>query len=94
MYQLTDADALKLSCLFFELVRNYVDQLSYGIVCDKEETFEKIKQVYAAMFINNNCDSNYNAHCKVKSILKTNYDYCLKSITICEKRYTECDNCI
>lgn len=94
MYQLTDADALKLSCLFFELVRNYVDQLNYGIVCNKEEIYKQITDLYAAMFINNNCNTNYKAYCKAKSILDKNYDYCMKSITICEERSTSCENCI
>lgn len=94
MYQLTDADVLKLKCLYFELVRNYVEQHQYGIICDSEETLDKIKRLKAALFINEYCTTNYKAHCKVKNILNSIYDFCKKTITACENREYTCVDCV
>ena len=94
MYQLTDADVLKLKCLYFELVRNYVQQINYGILCDREETLDKIKKVKAALFMNSGCTDNYDVHCKVKNILKKLYDSCEKTISTCTTRSTECEDCV
>ena len=94
MYQLTDADVLKLKCLYFELVRNYVEQHQYGILCDREETFQKIKNLEAAIFINSGCTEDYDGYCKVKSIVKSTYDFCEKTITPCEDRFSTCEDCV
>jgi hypothetical protein len=95
MSQLTTADVLKLKCLYFELVRNYVEQLQYGILCDRQETLDKIAKLEAVYYINTNCVSTVDgAYCHIKTTLDSIYDYCMKSITPCATRETSCVDCI
>ena len=86
-------DLLKLKCLFFEFVRNYVEQEKYGIICDSEETYKAMEKLKAAIFILGNCTEE-DGLCKVNQILKELYDQCLLSITRCDSRYTTCEDCV
>jgi hypothetical protein len=87
-------ELLKLKCTFFELVRNYVEQLQYGLECDVDETLEKITKLYAAIFMKQACNNDHATQCKIDSIIKQTYDSCLVSITRCNNRFDTCEDCI
>lgn len=85
MYPVQTADVTKLKCLMFEFLRDYVEQLMYGISCNKEQIYADLLKAKAYLFIINSCleDTDYSTHCLILDFINKKYDACMDNLDSC-----------
>jgi len=85
MYPVQTADVTKLQCLFFQFLRDYVEQLMYGISCNRDEIYEDALKAKAYLFIVDACleDDDYTTHCKILDFIDKKYDACMDILDTC-----------
>lgn len=96
MYPVQTADVTKLKCLLFEFLRDYIEQLMYGIICNKEQTYEDMLKTKAYLFIINSClkDDDYFTHCLILDFINKKYDDCIDNLDICTEGERETTNIV
>lgn len=72
---ITDADVIKLKCIYFQLVNNFREMEWYGVECNKEKIEQNIEKAFF-LLKSLDCTVTPEIQCEIKKFINVTYSNC------------------